>query len=346
VTVIGSGANAHRRLKSTTVSRAHSLFLNRGGVIVVADLASRRGVLIDGVPRKIAVLNDGSTIQIGEMAFRFSHPGGAAVQEVPRISQAARLVALEGAVEHYVEKPIFVVGRRGACDLVVDAPDVAAAHAVLVEVDGHWMLRSLAPGLQTMVNSKTERKVRLHEDDIVQIGSQQFRYNAVPAESSSQEPLRPQHASHETIERIYSLNADPVNEPHQLPEAEELSQELQPAMDLIDSAIAHTASKCEDSDASEANLSSESGGDVSEPCPTAASDNTHSDRHQTPTYDKEAIARWGPLARALAVAAEQELNGQVPAGPSPATYRTWYAALRRVLRMRSNLNSWNTKGPK
>jgi two-component system, cell cycle response regulator len=64
-TVIGRAADASVRLKDDGVSRKHAKIVHKGGDVVVEDLNSANGTLLNGQRVAQAVLHDGDKIQVG-----------------------------------------------------------------------------------------------------------------------------------------------------------------------------------------------------------------------------------------------------------------------------------------
>ncbi len=64
-TVIGRAADAAVRLKDDGVSRRHAKIVQKGGDVVVEDLNSANGTLVNGQRVAQAVLHDGDKIQVG-----------------------------------------------------------------------------------------------------------------------------------------------------------------------------------------------------------------------------------------------------------------------------------------
>jgi len=64
-------------LEDLTVSAEHALLCCEGGLVVVADLGSRNGTLVNGRPGHRQVLRHGDRIDIGIYSLQFQHEGGA-----------------------------------------------------------------------------------------------------------------------------------------------------------------------------------------------------------------------------------------------------------------------------
>lgn len=91
--VIGRGEECHLRPKSDAISRRHCVIYVKGGELVVRDLGSKNGTLVNG--DRIAedrVLKAGDTIQFGPLAFEIviDHAlGGEKKPKVTSVKEAA-----------------------------------------------------------------------------------------------------------------------------------------------------------------------------------------------------------------------------------------------------------------
>ncbi len=94
--VVGRGPECHVRPNSELISRQHCLLRVRGAVLVVRDLGSTNGTLVNGKRlRDECALTDGDTIQLGplvlQVVFDDEEPG----PEVPgsRVAPPAEAAA-------------------------------------------------------------------------------------------------------------------------------------------------------------------------------------------------------------------------------------------------------------
>lgn len=68
---IGRDSNNHLPLTDRTVSRKHAVINHIEGEYVLSDLKSLRGVLINGVKKEEAILQDGDEIALGAIRISF-----------------------------------------------------------------------------------------------------------------------------------------------------------------------------------------------------------------------------------------------------------------------------------
>jgi pSer/pThr/pTyr-binding forkhead associated (FHA) protein len=69
-TVIGRGGTADLILNEATISRAHALFSFKGEQLIVQDLGSTNGTLVNGVSEQQATLRDQDEIKMGRLVLR------------------------------------------------------------------------------------------------------------------------------------------------------------------------------------------------------------------------------------------------------------------------------------
>lgn len=74
VTVIGRGSDADVRLTDQAVSRRHAEVRVANGSVLVSDLQSTNGTLLNGVRITTAALSDGDEVRIGETVLVFHEP--------------------------------------------------------------------------------------------------------------------------------------------------------------------------------------------------------------------------------------------------------------------------------
>jgi len=70
--VIGTSEGVDLRLADRAVSRFHCELVLTSNAVVLTDLESRNGTLVDGVPVRAAPLRDGAAVEIGTTTLRFA----------------------------------------------------------------------------------------------------------------------------------------------------------------------------------------------------------------------------------------------------------------------------------
>lgn len=153
-------------------SRRHAELLFRDGTVVVRDLHSANGTMVNGEPvRGDRPLRDGDTITIGEVSYSFHSEAEAG---------RPRLVGSDG-VEHPLRETM-ILGRSPASGIVLDDPKASRRHAEVSMRNGQVVLRDLESLNGTEVNgTPIVGDYVLHEGDIIAIGGTEFVYKTDPA---------------------------------------------------------------------------------------------------------------------------------------------------------------------
>ena len=101
--------------------------------------------------------------------------------QVPQAEAAIRarvVVSYDGAIlqEVPLEKPLTVVGRHPACDIVIDHPAVSARHMLLRIVGRTVYLEDLASTNGTQVNGVAASNQVIHHLDLIQVGKHKLHF--------------------------------------------------------------------------------------------------------------------------------------------------------------------------
>jgi predicted component of type VI protein secretion system len=97
--IIGRGDGCHLRPKTDTVSRQHCSLIVKDGQVVLKDLGSKNGTLVNGVPlRAERVLHDGDEVKAGRLEFSM-------VIESPAAKRPAPAAAVAGAATGAAKSP-------------------------------------------------------------------------------------------------------------------------------------------------------------------------------------------------------------------------------------------------
>jgi pSer/pThr/pTyr-binding forkhead associated (FHA) protein len=76
---------------------------------------------------------------------------------------------------HPLEGDLVVLGRTPSCDITLISPEVSSVHCVLHHRSDGWHLRDCCGGRHaTRLNGRGIREEKLHDSDVVQVGSFSF----------------------------------------------------------------------------------------------------------------------------------------------------------------------------
>ena len=95
------------------------------------------------------------------------------------MAQGARVVvSLEGQIlsEALLTKPVTVVGRHPACDIVIDAPHVSARHMLFRVVNTTVYVEDLASTNGTVVNGIPASHQVVHHLDLIEVGKHKLHF--------------------------------------------------------------------------------------------------------------------------------------------------------------------------
>ena len=180
VTLIGGRRDCDLPISLHDVSKIHCALVNTGTAIIATDLSSRSGTFVNGEPISVAALHPGDDFQVGSVPVdvQFSQPpegstgapdGG---DEADALSATLRLKNPEH--EHMLTTLPAVIGRRQACQVVLDTPDVSLAHALLFVIQGTLAICDLGSRSGTYLNGDRVTLARLHDGDRLCIGGEEL----------------------------------------------------------------------------------------------------------------------------------------------------------------------------
>jgi pSer/pThr/pTyr-binding forkhead associated (FHA) protein len=230
LTLIGTGPEAHIKLRSRTISRRHAILLNVDGRITIRDLGSRTLVYVNGKHARQAELHDGDMISMGRITFKLVAGDAVSVPPVPP-APPAQIWLKDGSVARF-SGPIFVIGRRRGVDLLIRGEHVARAHAMILEVAGRRFLLQLSSRSPILLNDNAVKEALILPGDSIKLAGHQFQYElgpeaaAVPVEPISAPPVaevsEPQTSPEEewSTASLISLPPNPPWEPAPLQASE------------------------------------------------------------------------------------------------------------------------------
>lgn len=88
------------------------------------------------------------------------------------------VVSLDGAIVTEVElaKPVTVVGRHSACDIVIDHPAISGRHMLLRQVERTVYVEDLASTNGTKVNGIAVENQVVHHLDLIEVGRHKLHF--------------------------------------------------------------------------------------------------------------------------------------------------------------------------
>jgi len=147
-TLVGTDASADLRLSDPTVSRLHCELVLSGGRVMIRDLTSRNGTLVNGVSVLAAHVTTGSMIRLGRTVLAFDSNRRATTEVASGDRDRDRFGSLVGKSAP-MRRVFTVLEQAAACDVTVlihgetgTGKDLAASsiHEASARSDGPWIV--------------------------------------------------------------------------------------------------------------------------------------------------------------------------------------------------------------
>ena len=79
-----------------------------------------------------------------------------------------------------LDKEALILGRAAGCDLVLEAPEVAPVHCVIVRTADGWRVRDCTGRGGARINGQSVQDEALCDEDVLQVGSFSFAFHLPP----------------------------------------------------------------------------------------------------------------------------------------------------------------------
>ena len=154
-------------LDDMTVSGEHAVLHAQHGVVLITDLGSRNGTLVNGVPVTRQVLLDGDCIEIGVYTLTYvAEPLLALPFERPLVAWIKRLTGPRAGQTIRIDQPR--VSLRSDCGSIAVIAHRRHAHHI-THMDGPGC--PLVNGEPIGLGSR-----ELHDDDLIELGASVFQF--------------------------------------------------------------------------------------------------------------------------------------------------------------------------
>jgi pSer/pThr/pTyr-binding forkhead associated (FHA) protein len=189
VTLLGGRPGCKVRLNHRRVSPVHAALVHDGSRVHVVDLVTRYGTMINDLRIEQEWLRDGDVLTIEPWSFQVELGGtDSASEAAPRISlePQAEIVGLEHMETKRLlqsRRAVCIIGRRAGCDIALSDLAVSRVHALFFRYRGEPAIADLLSENGITVNDEPVRFRLLEEDDVISIGSTQFRVRTGGLES-------------------------------------------------------------------------------------------------------------------------------------------------------------------
>jgi len=178
VTLVGTRRDCDLSLNDPDVSKVHCAIVHTGRKLLVCDLCSRNGTLLNGKPVRTAALGPGDRLQIGPVEIRIEFIGAgpnlsAAVGTgVASANDSSEVLVTIGQHSFNLADRAVVIGRRSTCDLVVDTPDVSLAHTLVFAFGGRPVVCDLGSRSGTFLGGQRIELAWLEDGDRLTVGGE------------------------------------------------------------------------------------------------------------------------------------------------------------------------------
>jgi pSer/pThr/pTyr-binding forkhead associated (FHA) protein len=194
VTLLGSRKGCKIRLNHPRVSGVQTAIVHTGKAIFAVDLVTRHGTELNELQMRLEELSDGDLLKIACWSFQVE----IAAPEVDDrgapftdLDHTPEVVVLEHTTSGRLLKPhrsVCTLGRRNGCDIIVSDPAVSRVQALLFQYYGHPAIFDLLSENGIKINGTLTPFRLLRTDDIVTIGSEDFRVRLVAATGGDLRP--------------------------------------------------------------------------------------------------------------------------------------------------------------
>jgi len=185
VTLLGSRVGCKIRLNHPKVGGVHTAIVHAGNTIWAVDLVTSRGTSLNDLQMHLERLSDGDVLTIAPWSFQVEvkevHEDAIGPSAI-NLEPAPQVVVLEHLQTGRMLKPhreVCTLGRRNGCDIVLSDPSISRVQALLFAHFGHPAILDLLSENGLMVNDTPVQFRMLRADDILTIGSAQFRVRLV-----------------------------------------------------------------------------------------------------------------------------------------------------------------------
>jgi pSer/pThr/pTyr-binding forkhead associated (FHA) protein len=183
-------------IDNLSVSRQHARIEIGPEGPVVRDHGSTNGLMINGRPVREALIENGTTIQIGKHALSFeaeaaSSPASgesttnayeATIQRTSthRLSNPAKLTEshADGDREYLIDTAVFLIGKSDVADVRLEGMLVSEFHAEIDFEEKEHRLSHLAGHRKVTVNGETISERVLQDGDTIEIAGRCFVFRA------------------------------------------------------------------------------------------------------------------------------------------------------------------------
>ncbi len=173
-TLVGTMEQCNLQLLGAGIGPAHCAITVESGDLLLYDLRTRSGTLLNGSRIDVAALNDQDVIRVGDFECRIETNIVSRLDAADFTGSTARLniATRDGrSVAKDVLRPATLVGALVGCNIQLVGPGISAVHCLMTLHRGRLRVRDLRTGAGTRLNSRAIAVGTLNDGDLLAIGS-------------------------------------------------------------------------------------------------------------------------------------------------------------------------------
>ncbi len=188
VAVFGSREGSRIRMRHPQVSGTHCAIVNTGSHVLLRDLGSPKGTLLNGKAVNLEELSDGDLISVCCFRFRIgityadsARSGAAGNGDLQTPMPWAFLDPVGEGEAAELARPVCTIGRLKFNDVSIAQSCVSRAHAMLFLLDGTPVLCDLISSAGSYVNQQRQALSFIGEGDTLRIGANEYHLRLCPS---------------------------------------------------------------------------------------------------------------------------------------------------------------------
>ncbi len=199
VTLVGSRRPAHIVLHDRAISSAHCVIVNTGTEILLKDLHTSGGTLLNKEPIDITTLSDGDVIVVGSVKIQVAiqtpesaaddSACGLAYADPTKMTLPVDVRLLHTETHWLIEDAVALIGRHDDSAVRLDQEDVARRHAILFRFGKELAVYDLGGKNGIYVNGQCCAITPLVHGDCITVAKFGLAINLLDTEDMEASPL-------------------------------------------------------------------------------------------------------------------------------------------------------------
>lgn len=198
VTLIGSRRPAHIVLHDRAISSAHCVIVNTGTEVLVKDLRTSGGTLLNHEPIDIGMLSDGDVFVVGSVKIQVAiqtpestsddSANGLAYADPTRMALPVDVRLMHTETHWLIEDAVAMIGRHEKSTVCLDHEDVARRHAIFFRLGKELAIYDLGGKNGVYVNGQCCTITPLVHGDCITVAKFGLAINLLDTEDMEAAP--------------------------------------------------------------------------------------------------------------------------------------------------------------